>query len=170
MTKATRIQPLGRSILSRSVHSAVCPMPIVLLFKSRARPGLHALPHHRQDSGTSSCVMFKFLKKTPEANGEVDSAVVLDTIDDQAHIKAEPVGNLRRLSSPNSVGDTTTEEKANAIAGIDKEQEEELVYPTGLKIVGIIFGLCCAVFLVALDQTIIATASKYTNVISCLLN
>lgn len=31
-------------------------------------------------------------------------------------------------------------------------------YPHGLKLIGILFGLCCSIFLVALDQTIIAIA------------
>jgi hypothetical protein len=35
---------------------------------------------------------------------------------------------------------------------------EEIVYPTGMKLIMIIVALCLAVFLVALDQTIIATA------------
>ena len=36
--------------------------------------------------------------------------------------------------------------------------EEQIVYPTGLKLVAIIVALCLVAFLVALDQTIIATA------------
>jgi hypothetical protein len=40
----------------------------------------------------------------------------------------------------------------------DKSPEEEVVYPGGLKLVVIIVALALAVFLVALDQTIIATA------------
>jgi len=36
--------------------------------------------------------------------------------------------------------------------------KEEIVYPKGFKLVAIVLALCLAVFLVALDQTIIATA------------
>lgn len=36
--------------------------------------------------------------------------------------------------------------------------EEALEYPHGLKLVTIIVALCLAVFLVALDQTIVSTA------------
>ena len=36
--------------------------------------------------------------------------------------------------------------------------ESDIVYPTGFRLVVIIVSLCFAVFLVALDQTIIATA------------
>ena len=32
--------------------------------------------------------------------------------------------------------------------------DDDRVYPTGLKLIGIVFGLCCSIFLVALDQTI----------------
>jgi len=35
---------------------------------------------------------------------------------------------------------------------------ERIDYPHGIKLALILFSLCCAVFLVALDQTIIATA------------
>jgi hypothetical protein len=35
---------------------------------------------------------------------------------------------------------------------------EEIVYPSGVKLIMIIIALCLAVFLFALDQTIIATA------------
>jgi len=37
-------------------------------------------------------------------------------------------------------------------------EDKEIVYPTGLVLAAIILALCLAVFLVALDQTIIATA------------
>ena len=36
--------------------------------------------------------------------------------------------------------------------------DEEIEYPHGIKLVLILLSLCCAVFLLALDQTIIATA------------
>ncbi|CCG83893.1 protein of unknown function [Taphrina deformans PYCC 5710] len=38
------------------------------------------------------------------------------------------------------------------------EQNVEQEYPTGFKLAGIMFGLACSIFVVALDQTIIATA------------
>jgi hypothetical protein len=40
----------------------------------------------------------------------------------------------------------------------DMPSDENTVYPRGLRLVMILMALCCAVFLVALDQTIIATA------------
>ena len=39
-----------------------------------------------------------------------------------------------------------------------KLEDEEIVYPNGLVLAAIVLALCLAVFLVALDQTIIATA------------
>lgn len=39
-----------------------------------------------------------------------------------------------------------------------KDEEDDIVYPTGAKLTLILFALCLSVFLVALDQTIIATA------------
>lgn len=40
----------------------------------------------------------------------------------------------------------------------DKEDEDEVEYPSGLKLAVISLALCLAVFLMALDNTIIATA------------
>jgi hypothetical protein len=40
----------------------------------------------------------------------------------------------------------------------DMPNDENIIYPAGLRLVLILLALCCAVFLVALDQTIIATA------------
>jgi hypothetical protein len=40
----------------------------------------------------------------------------------------------------------------------DMPNDKNIVYPKGLRLVLILLALCCAVFLVALDQTIIATA------------
>jgi len=39
-----------------------------------------------------------------------------------------------------------------------KPDDEDIVYPSGLVLAAIVLALCLAVFLVALDQTIIATA------------
>lgn len=62
--------------------------------------------------------------------------------------------------------DDTPEEAVPADVPLQKEltlspnelDGEEAVYPHGLKLVVILAALCLAVFLVALDQTIIATA------------
>ena len=50
------------------------------------------------------------------------------------------------------------DEKANGTAEDTKLEDEEIVYPSGLVLAAIALALCLAVFLVALDQTIIATA------------
>ena len=58
-------------------------------------------------------------------------------------------------------GDSTHVEEASVRDAAEKPSQsppEEIDYPTGLKLVVIIVALCLAVFLVALDQTIIATA------------
>lgn len=41
---------------------------------------------------------------------------------------------------------------------VDAHPEEDIEYPHGLKLAVILGALCLAVFLVALDQTIISTA------------
>jgi hypothetical protein len=59
------------------------------------------------------------------------------------------------------------QEKVHQVAHESSDEEQqlasdnhkiEIVYPKGLELVLISFALCLAVFLVALDQTIIATA------------
>lgn len=102
--------------------------------------------------------MLEFLKRKAPPTGQQNSVTLDNIVDDQAHTKDEPVTILHRLSTPDSATEAEMEAKADVIANA-AEEDEEVVYPTGLKIVGIIVGLCCAVFLVALDQTIIATAS-----------
>ncbi|SRR6266545_1345658 len=47
---------------------------------------------------------------------------------------------------------------ANEEAEDTKIEDEEIAYPTGLVLAAIVLALCLAVLLVALDQTIIATA------------
>lgn len=45
-----------------------------------------------------------------------------------------------------------------------QEAEDESKYPTGPKLWMLVTGLCLAIWVVALDNTIIATASKSSNV------
>jgi len=54
----------------------------------------------------------------------------------------------------------TKDEKGSVKDAVEdtKPGDEEIVYPAGLILAAIILALCLAVFLVALDQTIIATA------------
>ena len=54
--------------------------------------------------------------------------------------------------------DITESKKVNDEESAAVGEEENANYPKGLKLVTLIIALCCAVFLVALDQTIIATA------------
>jgi hypothetical protein len=67
------------------------------------------------------------------------------------------------MSSDNEKHESTPPEKnddnaSNTLEGVPPPKKEEIVYPTGLKLAAIILALCLAVLLVALDQTIIATA------------
>jgi hypothetical protein len=54
---------------------------------------------------------------------------------------------------PPSKGD-----EAPDVQNLPAKNDSEIVYPTGFKLYAIILALCLAIFLVALDQTIIATA------------
>lgn len=53
---------------------------------------------------------------------------------------------------------STTSASVVVPAGVSAEDEDEIVYPGGLKLALITLALCLSVFLVALDNTIIATA------------
>jgi len=65
---------------------------------------------------------------------------------DQANMDSQPAALKKET--------TTTEKEAQA----KLDAEEDMQYPHGLKLVAILGALCLSVFLVALDQTIIATA------------
>jgi hypothetical protein len=52
-----------------------------------------------------------------------------------------------------SVGDNGFAKTVSAVSN-----DDNIIYPKGLRLTIIIISICCAVFLVALDQTIIATA------------
>lgn len=64
------------------------------------------------------------------------------------------VEDIKEASTPSVASDTI--DKAEVPAG--STDDDQANYPHGLKLVTLIIALCLAVFLVALDQTIIATA------------
>ncbi|ERF75088.1 hypothetical protein EPUS_04870 [Endocarpon pusillum Z07020] len=75
----------------------------------------------------------------------------------------------RSLSSANSKRnmEPTGSDEAKALDEVD--EEEEIIYPTGAKLAFITFALCLSVFLMALDNTIIATAiPRITDVFKAL--
>lgn len=86
--------------------------------------------------------MLKFIKKTPK-----DKAEEIRTTSSSEHASTE---NAEKSNEPATAAmERITTEDINA---------ERIDYPHGIKLAVILFALCCAVFLVALDQTIIATA------------
>ena len=62
--------------------------------------------------------------------------------------------NNKLETDPN--GENNTDDNTSPIA--PASTDSNIVYPKGIRLVVIITSLCFAVFLVALDQTIIATA------------
>jgi hypothetical protein len=62
------------------------------------------------------------------------------------------------MDSPSTVVKDETIATDKDVHAKKDEEEEDMQYPHGLKLVVILAALCLAVFLVALDQTIIATA------------
>ncbi|KAB5542873.1 major facilitator superfamily domain-containing protein [Coniochaeta sp. 2T2.1] len=80
----------------------------------------------------------------------------------RAGVKDETTPDL--ISAPSADrSSTTAAERESEHAATDARpdtyaSDDDCVYPTGLKLILIIFALCLSVFLVALDQTIIAPA------------
>jgi len=71
---------------------------------------------------------------------------------DKAAVDPHAVDN----NEPSYTEELKTGEKMDKVKTTDTE--DNIVYPTGIKLVLIMLALCLSVFLVALDQTIIATA------------
>lgn len=94
--------------------------------------------------------------------GSVDGEKGLE-IDDSAHPTEGKLGTTLTTAPPR-VSDSTASsivETKNEAAHTDpaaSDDESEMVYPGGVKLGLITLALCLTVFLVALDNTIIATA------------
>lgn len=74
-------------------------------------------------------------------------------------VKVESFSSEELSSQPN--GNIVVENEkglSKDVNGAEHTNSEEIVYPSGIVLAAIILALCLAVFLVALDQTIIATA------------
>lgn len=69
---------------------------------------------------------------------------------------AEGTDQVKMDSTPTVTKSETIATEKEAQAKLDAE--EDMQYPQGLKLAVILAALCLSVFLVALDQTIIATA------------
>lgn len=82
--------------------------------------------------------------------------------DHQAQTMEEKLGTTLVTAPPVVAGSTASSivETKNEAAHVDPAapEEDEMVYPSGVKLALITLALCLAVFLVALDNTIIATA------------
>ena len=72
--------------------------------------------------------------------------------------KIEPPRSEEASTQPKGITVIEKLEDVNGAAEDTKLEDEEIVYPGGLVLAAIVLALCLAVFLVALDQTIIATA------------
>ncbi|KAH8171145.1 major facilitator superfamily protein [Sarocladium implicatum] len=73
--------------------------------------------------------------------------------------RASPLDNEKQHDAqPTTTGVAPTDSKTEAAPADAAEGEDTTNYPSGLKLVLILTSLCIAVFLVALDQTIIAPA------------
>ena len=95
----------------------------------------------------------------PETQGESKATSITETTEEPKREEvetAEAIEQVNMDSPPTAVKDETIATEKERQAKLDAE--EDMQYPHGLKLVVILVALCLAVFLVALDQTIIATA------------
>jgi hypothetical protein len=91
--------------------------------------------------------------------GSKATSVTETTFDDPKKEEAETTEVTEQAnmdSQPTALKEQTAATEKETQAKLDSE--EDMQYPHGLKLVVILTALCLAVFLVALDQTIIATA------------
>ncbi|PMD22028.1 MFS toxin efflux pump [Hyaloscypha hepaticicola] len=94
-----------------------------------------------------------------ETQAESKATSVTDTTEDPKREEAETAKVKEQLGMdppPTAVKDETIATEKESRAKLDAE--EDMQYPHGLKLAVILMALCLAVFLVALDQTIISTA------------
>ncbi|KAE9370450.1 MFS toxin efflux pump [Stipitochalara longipes BDJ] len=95
-----------------------------------------------------------------ETQGESKATSITETtFEDQKKEEIETTESTDQANMDSTPADlkkqtTTTEKEAQA----KLDAEEDMQYPHGLKLAVILAALCLSVFLVALDQTIIATA------------
>ena len=64
------------------------------------------------------------------------------------------------IEVPQIVATANTDNDEHSTEHNDNETEDETKYPKGLQLALLTLGLCLATWIVALDNTIIATASK----------
>lgn len=85
---------------------------------------------------------------------DADTAPTTTAVQDHDKTAVDP--HAVNTNEPSYTEDLKTGEKMDKVKTSDTE--DNIVYPTGIKLVLILVALCLSVFLVALDQTIIATA------------
>jgi hypothetical protein len=103
----------------------------------------------------------KFWKKTPEASAVAVPPTTASSTTDETNPSGEKTATTTAAGDDHETSSLTRvetrEERLRRIATEDLNTEHPN-YPHGIKLAIILFALCCAVFLVALDQTIISTA------------
>jgi hypothetical protein len=95
----------------------------------------------------------------PETQGGSKATSITETTEDPKREEAGTAETKKQLSMdspPTAIKDETIATEKERQAKLDAE--EDMQYPHGLKLAVLLMALCLAVFLVALDQTIISTA------------
>lgn len=107
------------------------------------------VPHTESEKETQTSTVSA--DKTPDASSV--SSLEKDTL---------PVTTESTSQPRSTLNEKEREDEKKVVEGEaedgDHDGEDEAVYPSGLKLVIIVIALCLSVFLVALDNTIIATA------------
>lgn len=83
-------------------------------------------------------------------------APTADSSKDTASLEKAPLHNDNVEST--DISSKEADQSSVDVEKVPADEEDTSGYPTGFKLVTLIIALCLAVFLVALDQTIIATA------------
>lgn len=78
----------------------------------------------------------------------MDQATDQEKASDQNNVELSPVGETKPKANSSEKDESTAKE----------EQEDESQYPSGIRLGLVILALCLAVFLLSLDNSIIATA------------
>ena len=117
------------------------------------RPKANTEPAKSLSETTSKNTSNTNFEKTAVAK-ETDGASTHSPVPETLDTQTEAVKSEDAHHAPTALEAMEEQEKETE----HKDGDDELVYPSGLKLAVITLALCLSVFLVALDNTIIATA------------
>lgn len=110
-------------------------------------------------SGVTTAIPSRNVSKTDLPTKEAYTQDHEKQLQSQSSLTSDSLKENDRTLMPNASMSENRKAAGEPIVGVENENgDDEVVYPTGLKLFLISIALCLSVFLVALDNTIIATA------------